>query len=147
MFQSKSKSDSSQPISSGSNTSFLGSGAVFTGNLEASGDVRIDGLLKGNLICKSKIVIGPQGAVEGDISGDQADIMGRVSGSVQVKELLHLRAKSVVTGNISAKQLQIEPEASFNGKCDMPFSGDKKQVATATSASHSETKGLTLTAN
>lgn len=118
MFNSKSKSDST-PLSTSSGTSLIGAGTIFTGNVVAPGDMRIDGTIKGNISSKAKIVIGPDGLVEGDIEGDQADIMGRVSGSVRVNDLLYLRGGSVVDGNISAKQLQVEPEAKFNGQCQM----------------------------
>jgi len=119
MFNSKTKKETT-PVSSGSNnTSLIGSGTIFSGDIEASGDLRIDGTVRGNILSKAKIVIGPSGRVEGDIEGAQADVMGTVTGSVKVLELLHLRADSVIEGNISARQLQVEPSARFNGQCHM----------------------------
>ena len=67
----------------------------------------------------AKIVIGSSGVVEGDISGNQADIVGKVSGNIRAKELLQLRGESVVTGNLYAGKLQVEPSATFNGQCHM----------------------------
>jgi len=68
------------------------------------------------------VIIGANGTVEGDISCQQADIMGRVSGSIKAKELLQLKNGSVVKGNISAGKLQVEPAATFNGQCHMQSS-------------------------
>lgn len=119
MFKSKSGNSDQSPSITGGSTSLIGSGTTFKGDIEASGDLRIDGVVKGNIFSKAKIVIGPAGRVEGDIAGTQADIMGTVTGSVRVNELLHLRAESVVEGNISARQLQVEPAARFNGQCQM----------------------------
>ena len=65
------------------------------------------------------MVIGSNGVVEGDISGQQADIMGRINGTIKVKELLQLKGGSNVTGNIYAAKLQIETSANFNGQCHM----------------------------
>ena len=59
------------------------------------------------------------GVVEGDISGNQADIVGKVSGNIHAKELLQLRGECVVTGNLYAGKLQVEPSATFNGQCHM----------------------------
>jgi cytoskeletal protein CcmA (bactofilin family) len=65
------------------------------------------------------VVIGSNGSVDGDISGQQADIMGKVTGTIKVKELLQLKGGSQVNGNLYAGKLQIEPSANFNGQCHM----------------------------
>ena len=45
--------------------------------------------------------------------------MGKVTGTIKVKELLQLKGGSVVSGNLHASKLQIEPSANFNGQCHM----------------------------
>jgi cytoskeletal protein CcmA (bactofilin family) len=57
--------------------------------------------------------------VEGDVSGQQADIMGKVTGTIKVKELLQLKSNCQVNGNLYSAKLQIEPAATFNGQCHM----------------------------
>ena len=69
--------------------------------------------------CSAKVVIGANGVVEGDISGQQADIMGKVTGTIKVKEYFNLKGGSEVNGNLHAGKLQIEPSANFNGQCHM----------------------------
>ena len=64
-------------------------------------------------------MIGSSGVVEGDIFGNLADIVGKTSGTIKVKELLQLRGECVVNGNIYAGKLQVEPSATFNGQCHM----------------------------
>ena len=54
-----------------------------------------------------------------NITGNQADIVGKVSGDIRAKEILQLRGESVVTGNLYAGKLQVEPSATFNGQCHM----------------------------
>jgi cytoskeletal protein CcmA (bactofilin family) len=83
------------------------------------GDIRIDGKIIGNLTCKCKILIGPEGVIEGDITGNTADILGTVHGRIRMSDLLHLHGKAVVEGDIHAAKLQIESTVSFNGKCHM----------------------------
>ena len=117
MFTSKSRSTSTE-TPPGSN-SIIGAGTVITGNIETIGDIRIDGTLKGNLSCKSKILIGPEGVIEGDITGKTANIQGTVHGRIRMDGLLHLIGKAVVDGDIHATKLQIETTASFNGTCHM----------------------------
>jgi len=124
MFNQKSKSDgsieSSTPTPGGA--SLIAAGTTLKGDITSNGDIRIDGTLLGNMQCAAKVIIGANGVVEGDISGQQADIMGKVTGTIKVKELLQLKGGSVVSGNLHANKLQIEPSANFNGQCHMTTS-------------------------
>ena len=118
MFNAKTKSDI-EISGSPSGNSLIGSGTTITGDIVSNGDVRIDGILKGNIRGSAKILIGQEGLVEGDIQGQQADILGKVNGKIHVKELLNLRGKATVNGDIRAAKLQVEPSVTFNGKCHM----------------------------
>ncbi len=117
MFNSKSKT--SFDATSTNTSTMIGVGTTINGDLESNGDIRIDGILKGNLRGKAKIIIGTDGVVEGNIEGLQADIMGHVIGNIKVQELLYLHGKTEVHGDIYAGKLQVEPTALFNGKCHM----------------------------
>ena len=117
MFSSRSRPSSAEtPVGS---TTIIGAGSVISGNIESIGDIRIDGILKGNLSCRSKVLLGPEAVIEDDIIARQADILGKVLGKVKVNDLLHLHGKAVVEGNIQTGKLQIESSASFNGECHM----------------------------
>jgi cytoskeletal protein CcmA (bactofilin family) len=131
MFNSKSKS--SFDATSSNASTMVGAGTVITGDLESNGDIRIDGVLKGNLKGKSKIIIGAEGVVHGNIEGLQADIMGHVTGTIKIQELLYLHGKTEVKGDIYAGKLQVEPTAVFNGKCHMGANVVelKKEIANA----------------
>ena len=117
MFNLKTKGSFDE--SSISANTIIGAGTTINGDMVSNGDIRIDGVLKGNLTAKAKILIGPDGSVEGDIEGLQADVLGKVVGKIKVKELLHLRGKATLHGDIYAGKLQIEPTVTFNGQCHM----------------------------
>ncbi len=124
MFNQKSKSENftetpATKTSTPGGASIIAAGTTLKGDLTSNGDIRIDGTLQGNIQCSAKVVIGANGVVEGDISGQQADIMGKTTGTIKVKELLQLKGGSNVQGNIYAGKLQIEPSANFNGQCHM----------------------------
>jgi len=121
MFNQKSKSEGSSettPSTPGA-ASLIAAGTTLKGDITSNGDIRIDGTLLGNMQCAAKVIIGANGVVEGDIAGQQADIMGKVTGTIKVKELLQLKGGSIVSGNLHASKLQIEPSANFNGQCHM----------------------------
>lgn len=104
-------------------TTLIGAGTTLKGDISSNSDLRIDGTIIGNIKSSSKIVIGASGVVEGDIDGNQADIVGKVSGNIKVKDILQLRGDCVVSGNIYAVKLQVEPSATFNGQCHMGQTG------------------------
>ncbi len=121
MFNAKNKTDM-QPEKTngtGNGTTLISAGTTLKGDISSNGDLRIDGTIIGNIQSSAKIVIGANGVVEGDITGNQADIVGKVSGNIRAKELLQLRGECVVTGNLYAGKLQVEPSATFNGQCHM----------------------------
>jgi cytoskeletal protein CcmA (bactofilin family) len=106
----------------------ISQGTIVNGDLVSEGDLRIDGTINGNVSSNAKIIVGPNGYVEGNIDGGQADINGRVSGNIRVKELLQLRGECNVQGNIAAAKLQIEPTATFNGQCQMAGTANAVQI-------------------
>jgi cytoskeletal protein CcmA (bactofilin family) len=134
MFNGKTKSDVPGEDSVGTSASLIGAGTTMKGDMTSNGDLRIDGTLVGNIHCSAKVVIGAGGVVQGDINGQQADIMGKVTGTINVKDLLQLKGGSHLNGNIQAAKLQIEPTANFNGECHM----------TATAGEHSSNGKVAL---
>ena len=86
MFKSKfNLSSLDSPVAS---TTIIGAGTSINGDINSEGDIRIDGTLNGNLIAKAKVFIGPEGIVEGNITGFHADILGKVKGNIKIMELL-----------------------------------------------------------
>ena len=119
MFKGKSKSEFFAETSGINAASLISAGTTLTGDINSNADLRIDGTLVGNINSTAKVIIGANGSVQGDINGQQADILGKVTGAVKVKELLQLKGSSIITGNIHAGRLQVEPTATFNGECHM----------------------------
>ena len=117
MFTSKSKS-SNEETTSASN-SIIGAGTTITGNIDTNGDLRIDGTLKGNVFSKAKVLIGQEGCVEGNVYCRQADIMGQVTGNLTTTDLLQLKGKAAVAGDIQAAKFFIESTVNYNGQCQM----------------------------
>ena len=97
----------------------ISAGTTVQGDLNSQSDLRIDGTIHGNVSCGAKVVIGPSGFVEGNIAGAHADISGRLVGNVVAKEMVQLRTKCQVHGNVTATSLQIDAGAVFNGQSQM----------------------------
>lgn len=109
---------STRPDSAGTFNTII-QGTSIEGNIISKGNIRFDGRLKGTIQCEGKVVVGPDGWVEGNIVCHQADISGKVQGNLQVKDLVTLKNTSDVTGDIVTGKLSIEPGAVFTGRCNM----------------------------
>ncbi|MCX8020255.1 MAG: polymer-forming cytoskeletal protein [Chitinophagaceae bacterium] len=119
MFNLKTKT-SLKPVSENANgTTLISAATVIHGDIQSQGDLRVDGTVKGNIQCASKVVVGQHGVIEGNIKCLHADISGKVTGNIQAKELLQLNGSCNVNGNIYTTRLQVEPSATFNGECHM----------------------------
>ncbi|MES1161094.1 MAG: polymer-forming cytoskeletal protein [Bacteroidota bacterium] len=146
MFNGKTKSDGLVEASTGTSTSLIDAGTSMKGDITSNGDLRIDGTLVGNIHCSAKVVIGANGVVQGDINGQQADIMGKVTGTITVKDLLQLKGGSHLSGNIKAAKLQIEPTANFNGECHMTGAVNVPSTSKPTQEVKREVKNVELAA-
>lgn len=94
-------------------------GTKIKGDIESSGDFRIEGSLNGTIKVKGKIVIGESGQVDGHIFCQSADVSGKAKVKMEVSELTSLRASCQFTGDIITKKISIEPGAVFSGTCQM----------------------------
>ncbi len=110
----------------------IGTGTIIEGNITANGDIRIDGTLKGNLSTKGKLIVGDTGKISGEVNCKNFEVEGSVDGKVFVTELLSLRSKSKILGDITTSKLAIEPGAIFTGKCDMSGSNHNLNAAKPT---------------
>lgn len=90
-----------------------------TGDILTESDIRIDGNLLGNMVTKGRLIIGPNGKIEGEIRCKSAEIEGEIKGKIIVEELLSLKATALFSGDITTGQIMIEPGAIFTGNCMM----------------------------
>lgn len=97
----------------------LTAGSKIIGTIIADSDIRLDGIVEGDLECTGKVVIGESGKVKGTITCQNAEIMGHLDGKISVKSTLALRATSNLKGEVSTQTLIVEPNAIFNGTCSM----------------------------
>ena len=94
-------------------------GTVVVGNITSQSDIRIDGKVTGNVSCQSKLVIGPGGYVEGEITCQNAVIEGTIEGDIRAEQKLKLTRTASLNGKIFTGSLDIEPGAAFNGACEI----------------------------
>ncbi|TAN43129.1 MAG: polymer-forming cytoskeletal protein [Nitrospirae bacterium] len=98
--------------------SLVGSNSSFKGNIDSKGTVRIDGSIDGN-IHADWVVIGEKAAVLGDIVSRGIIVGGRVDGNLHAKEIVEIRNKGQVHGEVHTSKLTIIEGAIFEGRSSM----------------------------
>ncbi|PKH66736.1 hypothetical protein CXF59_12505 [Flavobacterium sp. ALD4] len=94
-------------------------GTIIKGDIVSQADFRLDGELIGNFFSTGKLVIGPAGTITGDIKCKNADIEGKFEGTIQVAEILNVKAQAVIKGEVTVGKLSVEPGADFSASCIM----------------------------
>ncbi len=94
-------------------------GTVIRGNIVSQTDFRMDGELIGNFESNAKIVIGPAGRIVGELICKNADIEGKFEGKIKVAELLTVKSKAIISGEVTTAKLAVEPGAEFTASCAM----------------------------
>ena len=109
---------------SSTSSSIIGKGTSVEGNIDTNGNISVEGEVKGNVVSKSKVALGPSSYVEGKVLANNAIIAGEIQGSVEISELLTLKPTAVIHGDIMTNKLIVEAGATFNGSCRMGVSVD-----------------------
>jgi len=97
----------------------IGKGARLDGKIDVNGGIRIDGEVKGKVVCTDTISVGSDGVIEADLEAKHAIIGGKVKGNILASEKLELQSTSEVIGEITSKSLVVEEGSLFHGKCHM----------------------------
>lgn len=97
----------------------INEGTLIKGDIVANGDIRIDGELIGNIDAKGRLVIGPNGKVDGKINCNNVEVSGYVKGKVKVLEMLTMKSSAKIHGDVIAGKLSVEPGSMFTGTCSM----------------------------
>jgi len=113
------KGEKDIPASGQESINLIGAGTNIKGDILANGDIRIDGIVTGTVTAKGKLVLGPNGLIDGQVYCKSADVSGNIKGNLTVSELTHLKATAKFTGDINTNKLAIDPGASFSGNCSM----------------------------
>jgi len=95
--------------------SIISADVAMRGNVNSGGEVQLDGALEGD-IRSSKLIVGEQATVKGEIICDDVIIRGRVEGGIRAKKV-SLAATAHILGDILHSSLSVESGAHFEGNC------------------------------
>ncbi|MBS1114704.1 MAG: bactofilin [Nitrospirae bacterium] len=104
--------------------SFIGSNSVFKGDIDSKGTLRVDGVVLGN-ISADWLIVGEKAHITGDISARGIVIGGKIDGNVKAKEIVEIKNKGHINGEITSKKLIVAEGGIFEGRSTMPREDSK----------------------
>ena len=100
--------------------SLIGAGTRIVGDVHFTGGLRVDGEIDGSIIATpgkpSTLVLSEHARVNGEVNVTHLVVNGEVTGPVSVAEYLELQSKSMVTGDVHYKTLEIQLGAVVEGR-------------------------------
>ena len=118
-------------FSSSNTTTLISKDSEIVGDIKFTGDLEIQGVVRGNIIAKAEngatVRVIEGGRVEGEIHAPKVIINGEIQGDVHCGEHVELAAKANVEGNVHYNLIEMVKGAQVNG--NLLYAGAVKKVA------------------
>jgi cytoskeletal protein CcmA (bactofilin family) len=116
---------------SGVTTTLISKDSDIVGNITFSGDLEIQGLVKGSIFAKpdasASVRVVEGGRVEGEIHAPKVIINGGVKGDIHCSEHIELAAKATIEGNVHYSLIEMVKGSQVNGS--LVYAGAEKKTA------------------
>ena len=120
--------------------SYIAKDTEFDGNIVSSGEIHIDGLVRGTVQAQT-CLIDVNGEIQGGILADAVFIRGRVMGPVSAAQV-RISAGAHVEGNVAHDTISIEPGAYVLGNISHRQTSQPASVETETTPTSQGRLGL-----
>ena len=92
----------------------VGNESTVTGELNIKGTLRVDGVIEGDVFA-DWVIVGETGRLHGNVKSRGMVVGGRVEGNIDASEIVELKGKGQVTGEICTTKLAMSEGAFFDG--------------------------------
>lgn len=100
-------------------TVFLGGESTLSGEMNFTGQARLDGRFSGDIQGTGTLFIGPKAHIEAQVRAETVVIQGELVGDVVATRRLELKSPGRLRGNISAPLVVMDEGVIFEGHCTM----------------------------
>ncbi|MCX5912107.1 MAG: polymer-forming cytoskeletal protein [Deltaproteobacteria bacterium] len=98
--------------------SIIGKNSDISGELNVSGTLRIDGMVRGKLNAEC-VIVSESAMVKGDIKAKTIIVGGKVEGNLIGEEMIEIKPKGAVLGEIFTNKFFVIEGGTFNGRVQM----------------------------
>jgi cytoskeletal protein CcmA (bactofilin family) len=100
-------------------STLLSKDAEIHGAVKTQGSLRVDGTVYGDVVSVKTVTIGSTGSVEGNITGEDIIIAGKVKGTISARGRIALESSAQIEGDLNTSRLSIAEGAVFRGLSNM----------------------------
>lgn len=94
--------------------SVIGGGIEITGNIEASVDLHLEGIVNGDVRCAT-LILGESSVIRGSVHAERIRAAGTIEGSVETRDLA-VEATARLSGDITYARIRVANGAILDGK-------------------------------
>ena len=98
--------------------SLVGLNSLFKGDIKSKGTLRIDGTVEGN-VDADWLILGEKAYLKGDATAKGIIVGGKIEGIVHATEILEIKPKGQVVGDIHATKLAVSEGGILIGHSSM----------------------------
>ncbi len=98
--------------------SLIGAHTDFQGELHVKGTLRVDGQVAGSLTAEW-VILSETAVVKGEVTAKKIMVGGKVEGNLRAEEVVEIKSKGKVLGDIFTNKLSVMEGGEFNGKIEM----------------------------
>ena len=97
----------------------LNSDVELKGTLRFAGELTFDGKLEGDIHSEGTLNLGDNSVVKGNITVNSVVVRGKVNGNITAKEMIDVKTKTEMFGDIRAARLVMEEGVTFVGQTEV----------------------------
>jgi cytoskeletal protein CcmA (bactofilin family) len=107
--------------------SFIGANSLFKGDVDTKGTLRVDGVVEGNIVA-DWVILGDKSHIKGDITARGIVVGGRIDGNIRAKEIVEIKNKGQLYGEIFTSKLVIAEGGILDGRTRMQQHEEAKVI-------------------
>lgn len=119
-------------------TSVIDQYSNFDGTYNSARDLRVEGQVKGNIVCKGTLHVAQGATVNASVEAEAMSVAGEVEGEITCRGRLELLPSGRVKGEISTQSLVIHEGAVYEGDLEMGNEAGRSRRSRRASAERAE---------
>jgi cytoskeletal protein CcmA (bactofilin family) len=88
---------------------------MITGTIQTDSPGQIAGIINGDVLTKSRVIILREGIINGDVTADELLVYGKINGHVKSCNKINVQSGAVIKGNINTAEIHMEKNATVGG--------------------------------
>jgi cytoskeletal protein CcmA (bactofilin family) len=88
---------------------------MITGTIQTDSPGQIAGIINGDVLTKSRVIILREGIINGDVTADELLVYGKINGHVKSCNKINVQSGAVIKGNINTAEIHMEKNATIGG--------------------------------